>query len=634
VVSRSGRVVVVGVKDYDVEKNEGRETVHRLVGKEWRALTDPELSSSAPSISPDDTRLAFVRKKGEHAQLHVMPLDGGEARKLSDFPLGCDDPKWLPDGRHVIVVAPLYREALTLEGTRALAEKRKTQKVKAHVTEDRVYRFWDRWLTDGAVPHLFVVDVETGAARDLVPDSERWFDLMDDPGQYDVSPDGKEVVFAANESAPPHDRTRWAIFAAPVEGGPTRHLTQGNPADDVRPRYSPDGRFIAFGSRRDDYYGDRVRLVLLDRKTGAQKVVTETWDRSPTEWEWADAKTLVGSVDDQARALVFTLSIDGGEPKLLTDAGTAHGIVPAGGAIHFQHQSLTRPPEIAVLRGNGLERISSFNDALLSELSLSQPETYRFEGASGEEVQAYLLKPAGFDPSKKHPLVHMIHGGPYGTFGDAWSFRWNAQTIVAQGYVVTMVNFHGSSSFGEKFARSILGDWGGKPAEDILRATDHLLARGFVDEKRMAITGGSYGGYMTCWLATQTDRFACAIAHAAVFNLSSLYGSDVTQGSDLEFGAVPWGDESARALFSRWDPARFTHNYVTPMLVIHGELDYRVPVTNGLEVYGILKAKGVPARLVYYPDENHWILKPQNSLHWYGEFLGWLKKYLSTPSAP
>lgn len=627
-VSRSGRVVVVSVKSYDVEKNEGRDVIHRLVGEAWKPLTDPDASSSSPSISPDDTRIAFVRKKGDQAQLHVMPLDGGEARKVTDFPLGCDDPKWLPDGKHVVVVAPLFREALTVEGTRALAEKRKSNKVKAHVTEDRVYRFWDRWLTDGAVPHLFVVDVETGAARDLIPDSERWFDLMDDPGQYDISPDGKEIVFAADESAPPHDRTRWSIFAVPTEGGPTKNLTGGNPADDVRPRYSPDGKWIAFGARRDDYYGDRVRLTLLDRAKGTQKILTESWDRSPSEWEWASETMIVGTVDDQARTVVFELKIDG-TPKLLTDRGTAHGVVPTQSGIYLQHQSLSRPPEVAILRQNKLERVSSFNDALLSELSIAEGEEYRFAGANGDEVQAFLLTPAGFDPKKKHPLVHLIHGGPYGTFGDTWHFRWNAQVLAAQGWLVTMVNFHGSASFGETYARSILGDWGGKPAEDVMRATDHLIARGIVDEKRMAITGGSYGGYLTCWLATQTDRFACAIAHAAVFNLSSVYGSDVTQGSDLEFASVPWGDESARALFSRWDPAKNTHGYVTPMLVIHGELDYRVPVTNGLELYGILKAKGVPARLVYYPDENHWILKPQNSLHWYGEFLGWLRKYLA-----
>ncbi len=623
--SRRG-TVVVPVKRYDVEANEGFEVLYRVDREVPERLTAPDVSSSAPAICPDDEHLAFVRKKGEHPQLHVMRFGGGEARKLTDFPLGCDDPRWLPDGKRIVVVARVHREAMTLDGTRERVAADKKRKVSAHVTEDRVYRFWDRWLTDGLVPHLFAVDVESGAVTDLTPDSDRWFDLMDDRGQFDVAPDGKEVVFAANSSRPPHDRMRWAIFTVPTDGsGTIRCLTENNPADDIRPRYSPDGRSIAFGMRHDDYYGDRVRLALIDRASGAISVLTADWDRSPSEWAFRDNNTLVGVVEDHARSAVFELPI-GGAPRLLVQSGTAHGVEPAGDVLWLQHQSMHRPPEVARLRGEQLEIVTAFND--LSAFALPEAEDLTFAGADGDAVQMFVVYPPGFTPDKKWPLVHLIHGGPYGVFGDTFHFRWNAQVVAAEGYVVAMVNFHGSSSFGERYARAILGDWGGKPAEDVLRATDALIARGFIDERRMAITGGSYGGYLTCWIATQTDRFKCAIAHAAVFNLSTLYGSDVTQGTDLEFGSVPWGDESARELFGKWDPARFAHGYRTPMLVVHGELDYRVPVTHGLEVYGILKAKGVDARLVYYPDENHWILKPQNSLHWYGEFLGWLRRYL------
>jgi dipeptidyl aminopeptidase/acylaminoacyl peptidase len=649
---RRGDVVVVPVERIDVEANEGRAVLHRigLDGGAPIALTDPELSSRSPAVSPQGDRVAFLRKAragvGEgKAQLHLLDLAGGEARRLGAFPLGCSDPRFSPDGTKIVVVAPLLREALTIEGTHALLEARAKAKVRAHVTEDRVYRYWDRWLTDGAVPHLFSIeittgDVATGACIDLTPGSTRWFDLMDDAGQFDLSPDGREIVFAADESEPPHARMRSAIFLVATDGaGAVRCLTEGNPADDLRPRWSPCGRTILFGARRRDYYGDRVRLCLLDRTTGRIEVLTERWDRSPSEWIFRDARTIVGLVEDEGATAIFEIDLEGDRsPRIVARGGTLHGLVATGAGLLAAHHDLRRPPEIAIVRDQGssratrIERVSDFNGPLLAELDLATPEEIRFEGARGDSVLAYLLRPSGEAPAhgpseRGRPLVHLIHGGPYGSFGDLWHFRWNAQVFAAAGFAVTMVNFHGSSGFGEAFARSILGDWGGAPAEDILRATDAIVARGGIDPSRIAITGGSYGGYLTAWLATQTDRFRCAIAHAPVYNFAALWGSDVTQGTDAEIG-LPWGDDAARAAFDRFDPSRRSRGFATPMLVIHGELDYRVPATEGLQLYGTLKAMGVEARLVYYPDENHWILKPQNSLHWYGEVLGWLRRHL------
>jgi dipeptidyl aminopeptidase/acylaminoacyl peptidase len=309
---------------------------------------------------------------------------------------------------------------------------------------------------------------------------------------------------------------------------------------------------------------------------------------------------------------------------------------PAGGRVFVTHESLRRAPEGATvsLADGALRRLTRFNDDALAPFSLGQSEEIQLEGAGGDPIHMFVVYPPGFDPSRKWPLVHDIHGGPYGMHGDGWHWRWNVQAFAAAGYVVALVNFHGSSSYGKDFAFSILGDWGGKSAEDILLATDHLLARGFIDPARTAIAGGSFGGYMTCWLASQTDRFACAIAHAAVYNLDTLWACDVTQGAELEIGGEPWGGPEARAAIARFDPASFTHGYETPMLILHGEKDYRVPVTHALELYGILKAKRVEARLVYFPDENHWILKPRNSLLWYQEFLGWLARWLGPPPAP
>lgn len=631
--------VVYGVTTYDVAANKGKDRLWiARPGAEPRALTAPEHSSKNAAVSADGRQLAFTRTAagGDKPQVHVMPLDGGEARAVGDFPLGVRELRWLPDGR-LVVLANVYQDAPALEATRARVTEREKDKdgARPHVTEDRLYRFWDEWLTDGAVPHLYVVDVATGEARDLTPDAARWFDFMEG-GQWDVSPAGDEVVWAANSSVPPHDPLRWAIYAAPVGGGPTRCLTPDDPADDLHPRYSGDGRWIVYGRKQDPKnYADRVRLARIDRKTGAREVLTEGWDRSPSSWEVVPGTdTLIVQSEDRARSALFTIAVGAGAgtPKpFWRGDGSATAIAPAAdGGVWVQHQSIMHPPEIARVRRAGaeLERVTHVNDALLAELALGRVEEFETPGARGESVHSWIVYPPEFDAKQRWPLVHLIHGGPYGVHGDSWHFRWNQHTLIAPGYVGVLVNFHGSSSFGEAWANSILGDWGGKAADDILHVTDALIARGFIDETRMAITGGSFGGYMTAWLATRTDRFKTAIAHAAVFDLPAMYATDVTQGFDHELGGAPWGGPEARAAIDRWNPAAHTHAYQTPMLVIHGERDYRVPVTQGLMLYGILKARGIPARLVYYADENHMILKPKNSLHWYGEFLGWLERTL------
>jgi dipeptidyl aminopeptidase/acylaminoacyl peptidase len=638
-----GSFAVVGVTTFDVEKNEGSERLWRVApGADAQALTAGDLSSAQPALSRDGRRLAFVRKPhgADYAQLHVMPTDGGEATRVRDFPLGARDPRWLPDGRRVVVVADVLRDAKTLEGTGALLEQRSKDPVKAHVTENVIVRLWDRWATEGEVQHFFVVDVDTGEARDLTPDSERWLDFMEDRGQYDVSPDGGEIVFAANATEPPYVHWRFGLFAVSVAGGAVRALTPDHPGDDVRPRWTEDGRAILFGRKMEpDSDSDRVRLARIARAGGPVTVLTEAWDRSALEWEIVDARTAVVAADERGRTALFLARIDGDQtqPERVARGGTIHALRVAGGRVWAQLDSLRAPAEIvrfALDRDHPSgherdpERLTRFNDELMRDVALADIEETEFAGAGGEACQLFVIRPPGFDPSRKWPLVHVIHGGPFGTFGDGWHYRWNAQTFAAAGYVLAMVNFHGSSSFGDAWARSIRADWGGKPADDVLLATDVLLARGFVDDKRMAITGGSYGGYMVAWLATRTDRFRCAVAHASVYDLRSMWSSDLVAGMGRELGGQPWDGPDARRALDRNDPSAHAEGYRTPVLVIHGELDYRVPVAQGLELYGVLKAKGVPARLVHYPDENHWVLKPRNSLHWYGEFLGWLRRYL------
>jgi len=660
-----GSGALVPVTSYDMIENKGRTRLWKVPadGSAPAPLTAPDVSSDQAAFSPDGRRIAFVRRKdGEKPQIYVMPIDGGEAEKLTDMPLGALDPKWFRDGR-LAFVAPVIMESIvtgtpeaipgaaapappprrdepaSITRTREILAVRDAEPVKVKVTEDRVFRFWDTWITGGELPHIFVMDPATRKTVDVTPDSTCWFDFMEPAGQYDVAPDGSEIAFSANASEKPHRVMNWDVYtvaltkdaAGATKAAAVKDITTENPADDIRPRYTPDGTAILYGMQRDPFfYADTVRLVRYDRKTGAHTVLTEDWDRSPSTWEFSkDGKTIYALAEDDARTGLFALSLEGGtEIRRVALGGTMAGLrVGPDGRLWFTRQSLTRPAEVATVKpdGSDLRDVTAFNADLVGELDFGPVKEMRFKGAGGREVQMFVAYPPGFDPKKKWPLVQMIHGGPHAISADAFHWRWNAQMFAAPGYIVAMVNFHGSTSYGQDYAASILGAHGDKPFQDIMAATDHLIAEGCVDETKMAATGGSYGGYLVTWIAGHTDRFACIVNHAGVFDLLGQYASDVSQGRHVAYGGEPWdGLEN----IERWSPNRSAMGFTSPMLILHGERDYRVPYTQGLEVYGMYKAKGVPARLVVYPDENHWILQPRNSRHWYGEVHAWLKRYL------
>jgi dipeptidyl aminopeptidase/acylaminoacyl peptidase len=631
-----GGTFAVAVTTYDMEKNQakGRIWLVPSVGQEGgepRPLTSAEHSSAEPAFSPDGKRLAFIRK-GENgkAQLHVMPVDGGEAQRLTDLPLGVFDSKWLPDGSGIVFASPLIRGHFTAEATKAELERRDKDPVKAHVTEERLYRFWDTWLTTGEVPHLFLLDLASGSLRDLTPDSVAWFDWMEPSGHYDISPDGREIVYAGIIFDPERSLVRSAIFRGSISGASVECLTTLHPADDLRPRFAPDGTWVVFGMTHDPFfYADRVRLMRLERASGRIVPLLADWDRSPTHWEFGSDGTLYLIAENDGRTSLFAIdSGTAGTPREVVRGGTVTAVAPTDDRrLLISFQSISQPPEVfaASPSGGAPVRLTSFTAPAMARIEMGEVREIQFEGAQGETVQMLVVLPPGFSPDRKYPLLQAVHGGPHGLSGDTFHFRWNAHALAAPGYVVAQVNFQGSTSWGQDFAKRIQGAWGDRPFEDVMRSTDLLVAAGLVDEKRMAAIGGSYGGYMVAWIAGHTDRFRCIVNHAGVYDLLSQYASDVTQGRAQSMGGEPW-DGLER--IDRWSPARFAKGFNTPMLVIHGERDYRVPVTQGLECYGVLKAKGVPARLVYFPDENHWVLKPRNSVFWYREVLGWLERWL------
>ena len=631
IASRDGSRVVTTVARYDMEENKGTTRIYDITSSPPTALTSDSVSSTEPALSDSGSMMAFVRVVDDVRQIHVMATTGGEARAVTDVPIAATSPQWLPDASGLVFLSMVYRDALTHEQARARKSELEESKVTAKVTEDRMYRYWDRWLTSGEIPHLCHIDLDSGEVTDLTPDEVAWWtwDNTGRPGEmFDISPDGQTVAYSAIPY-PVQDAPISAVFTVPVSGGHPTEISAGHHADCVRPRYSSDGSTIVYGRQeRTDFYADRTRLVSYSVDSGETSVLTEHWDASAQGWEFQGMDRVVFVAEHDAGIEVHTMALYDPNPVSIASGGSAGGVCVVRDDIYVTVDTISAPGEIFRIGVDGYEPITEFNDEAMSDVVLSRVEDVRFEGAAGAPIQMFVLYPPEFEDDRQWPLVHLIHGGPHGVFGDQWHYRWNAQAIAANGYIVAHVNFHGSTSWGQEFTESIQGAWGERPYEDVMSATDALVARGFVDPSRIAVTGGSYGGYLTAWIVSQTDRFACAIAHAAVTNLGGMHASDVVFHRATAYGAEYWEDHERVDL---WSPSAHAKGYSTPTLVIHGEKDYRVPVTQGLEFYGMLKAKGVEARLVYYPDENHWILSPQNSIHWYGEFIGWLDRFIGAP---
>lgn len=618
---------VVAVADYHDDTQES--SVLHLVDRDGAVnqLTDRAVKATAPSPSPDGITIAFLGSTGDgdDKQIFTIPTSGGEASPVVDFPRGVRAFVWVPGRNALIAAVRLYRGHLTVETTAAHREER-GDKTLPIVTEDRHYRFWKRWLTGETIDHLFLIDLDTDEATDLTPDLDRLIALDDIEGTFTVTPDGETVIFTVDASEPAWDYPVFSLHRVPVSGGEIERIGTMPAASHSRPRVSPDGTTLVYGAQFEHaYYADLVRIVSHHLVTGTEQVLNPAWDRSAGGWEFIDNECLVFHAEDEGHVRIFTTTLDGRSPMPITSAGSNHGARMGVDCYWHRHESLHQPPEVAVTSGGHTTLVSGFNDDLVGELDLRPAEEIRFEGAHGDQIQAFIVEPPGFTTSATWPLLHNVHGGPHNGVMDAWHWRWNPQVMAADGRVVLSVNFHGSSSFGDAFTRSIHGAWGEMPLADIEAGTDHLISLGFIDEERMAIAGGSYGGYLVTWITTQTDRYAASICHAGVTDLLGQWASDLTEGREKAIGGVPWEDMDA---VQRWSPMAHTHEIVTPTLVIHGELDYRVVATQGLVLYGMLKHKGVPSRLVYYRDEGHWIEKQTNALHWWNEFLGWLDRWI------
>ncbi len=633
-VSPDGKWLAYVIGDVNKDANKTIRQIYLLPtgGGEPKQLTSGASSSSEPRWSPDGKWLAYV----SGGQIMTMDVAGGEMKKITSISTGADNPVWSPDGKMLAFVSDVYPECADDACNQARDEKMEASKVKAKVVDRLLFRHWTTWK-EGKRTHVFVVQSEGGTARDMTPgDYDAPPFSLGGPNDYAFSPDSKELAFARNTDKVEATSTNSDVFVVSTTGGEARRVTGDNKGYDLSPQYSPDGRFIAYRSQATaGFEADRWRVMIYDRQSNQIRELTTGFDNQVDEFAFSpDSKTVYFIAGERGRSPIFAVPTSGGTIKKVVAEGSNGDlkVTPDGKTLVFSRASFTMPPEIfrANADGSGTMQLTKTNEAFLAPFKLRPAEDIEWEGAAGAKIQGWLIKPANFTPDKKWPLLVIIHGGPQSAFNDAWSNRWNGEVFANAGYVVLMPNPRGSLGFGQKFVNEISGDWGGKAYTDIMNGAAHVADMPFIDRERIGAAGASYGGYMINWIEGHNDdprvKFKVLVSHDGVYNLASMYGAtEELWFTDWEFKGNPWTNPE---MYERWSPNRFVKNFKTPMLVVHSELDYRVPVGEGLQLFTALQLQNVPSKLLYFPDEGHWVLKPQNSELWYNTVIGWVNQYL------
>ncbi|HEY9430593.1 MAG TPA: S9 family peptidase [Blastocatellia bacterium] len=631
-ISPDGSRVVYVVTDVDKNLNRGKRSVWAVPssGGASQQLITSDKNDYSPRWSADGKWIAFLSTREGAPQIFVAGADGSNPRKVTGVPEGVGEFIWSPDGKTFAFTTDVYPECGNLNCVAKRAEAEEKSKIKAVISDRLLYRHWDSFKR-GKRSHLFVVPSEGGEPKDLTPGD---YDVppfsLGDPTAFDFAPDSSEIIFARNTDKIEATSTNNDLFIVSVSGGEARRITGNNPGSDTTPRYSPDGKYIAYRSQsRNGYEADRFRLMLYDRKAGTSKELSTGFDRWAGELVWApDGQSIFIVAEDRGRELIGVASVNGGVKPLIADtASNGISLSNDGKTLAFTRSSLASPAEVfaANSNGSGARQLTQVNASLLAQFDLSKAEDFEYDGALKSKIHGFIVKPPQFDKSKKYPMVLLIHGGPQGAWFDSWGYRWNPQMWAARGYVAVLINPHGSTGYGQAFTEQISGDWGGAVYEDLMKGVDHMIKLGYVDPNRMGAAGGSYGGYMVNWILGHNDRFKALVSHAGVYNLTSMYATEELWFTDWEFKGTPWDNPE---LYSKWSPHLSAKNFKTPTLVVHGELDYRVPVGEGLQLFSTLQRKGVPSKLLYYPDEGHWILKPQNSELWFKTVLDWFDQWL------
>ncbi|MGE5206496.1 MAG: prolyl oligopeptidase family serine peptidase [Chlamydiota bacterium] len=641
--SPDGRWVAFSAVKVDLKAN--TRTPHLwvvpLAGGESRQITTGVAGEDRPRWSPDGKQLAYISSQDGSSQVWVADFDAntgtvtGQPRRVTSISTEADGELWSPDGQNILFVSSVYPDCKDDACNKARLEEKARSKVKAAIFTRLFYRHWASY-TGGKRSHLFVVPAKGGAARDLTPgDHDVPPFQLGGSDLYAISPDGKEAAFTSNISEVEATSTNNDLFIVPVTGGTPKKITD-NPASDSTPRYSPDGKYIAYLAQvRPGYESDRFRLMLYDRATGQHRTLTESFDRWVGGFVWApDSSRIYFVSEDKGEQPIYNVPVAGGAVHQL-QRGTSDdlAITRDGKTLLFTRMSVRAPNEIYAAeiadasRLGAARQLSDLNHVVLSQVEMPPLQSFWFTGSAKSRVQGFLVKPPNFDAHKKYPVKFLIHGGPQGAWDDAWSYRWNPELFAADGYVVVMINFHGSTGFGQKFTDAINGDWGGRPYIDLMRGLDYVERRyPFVDKDRECALGASYGGYMINWILGHTTRFKCLVSHDGMFNTESAYGTtEELWFPEWEFKGTPWTN---RAMYRRWSPHLFAANFKTPTLVVHGQLDYRLDVSEGFQLFTTLQRLGVPSKMLYFPDEGHWVLKPQNSRLWYKTVNQWVDTWV------
>ncbi len=634
-VSPDGRQVafVVGDVNFDANRVVNQIYLVPVAGGPAKQLTSGTSSASAPRWSPDGKKIAFITG----GQIWLMDSDGDDKKQLTKISTGAGGTVWSPDGNWIAFTSEVYPDCSDDECNKGKDEAAEKSKVKAHITERLLYRHWNEWR-DIKRSHVFVVSAKGGSARDLTPGD------FDSPPyaassniDFSFSPDGKELAFVKNPDKVEAISTNSDIYVVTVSGGAPRNITARNRGYDATPVYTKDGRSIIYRSQATaGFEADRWRLMKYDRTTGASTEIVRGFDQQVDEFVVApDGDSIYFIAGERGHHPIFKVPMSGGAAKkVLGDVfATNLNVTSDGRAFVFAHSSLAAPPEIyrSDNDGGGLTALTNTNRDLMSRFNLPAGEEMEWTGALGAKVHGFVVKPADFDANKKYPLVVLIHGGPQGAWNDSWSYRWNPQVFANNGYIVFAPNPRGSTGYGQKFVNEISGDWGGKVYTDLMNGVSEVIRRNkFIDRNRIGAAGASYGGYMVNWIEGHNNdpraHFKVLVSHDGVYNLSSMYGgTEELWFPEWEFKGTPWTN---KAMYERWSPHNFVANFKTPILVIHGELDYRVPIGEGLQLYTAVQRRGVESKLLIFPDEGHWVLKPQNSQLWHHTVLGWLDKYL------